>query len=255
MILLGLLISGGAYAAGQAVPHSFQAGQKAVASEVNENFQNLADRIANLPGGTVLNASDFAQAATITGKNFTVTNSANANPCTADNRTYTRSGPTNGVTTIVETATLSGGSSCNAAVTVTTVEVDATGSRVTQIDTNIPANAGISPQVSAFVNTQTFTPKLLFLPAQVSKDVPYTTEVGIANTLAAVTTRTFIALFTLVGLEDVTVPAGAFTNCLKIHRMSNGSTTSRMEWRCAGVGVVKQVDSAQGILELNQIIN
>jgi len=51
---------------------------------------------------------------------------------------------------------------------------------------------------------------------------------------------------TLLGIEDVTVPAGTFTNCLKIlvQRAAEGfgGTHQRVQWNCPnGVGMVKRI--------------
>lgn len=57
----------------------------------------------------------------------------------------------------------------------------------------------------------------------------------------------FVNTVTVEGLQDVTVPAGTFTGCLKIHtvRHSNGiGAFDRYSWHCPGIGEVKrnQVD-------------
>ena len=294
---MGMMVGATANAAGPVVPHSFQAGQKAVASEVNENFQDLADRIdgvsqavnqkANttdvnnslqglsnsisnlsgqigqkadttdvnnalqilsdridgLPGGTVLNASDFAQVG-ITGKSFQI--SHNSLGCTADNRSYMTSVVGN-TTTIVETliATSAGGTVPCAHVT-TTLERNPTGLRVVQVDNRTPDGLSL-------VNTVTFAPALFYLPAQLSKGSTWSGESLISNSIGP-STALFLAQYTLIGLEDVTVPAGTFANCLKTFRII-GDGFIRAEWRCPGVGLVKRIDTgspanASGIAEL-----
>ena len=55
-----------------------------------------------------------------------------------------------------------------------------------------------------------------------------------------------IQTVTLLGLEDVVVPAGSFTSCLKIHRHRNserlGGEYDRINWFCPnGIGLAKQV--------------
>jgi hypothetical protein len=46
--------------------------------------------------------------------------------------------------------------------------------------------------------------------------------------------------FAILGLEDVTVPAGTFTNCVKIGRFRGGQA-DRIEWRAKGIGSVKMI--------------
>lgn len=247
-VILGMTIGATANAAGPTVPHSFQSGQKAVASEVNANFQNLADRIDDLsvridglPGGTVLNLSDFSQADNITGKSFQISN--NANGCTADNRTYTKN-VVGDTTTIVETVvgTSAGGATPCSHVT-NTLERNPTGLRVAKVDTRTPDGATLTDSV-------TFIPAQLYLPAQLSKGSTWSGETVLTRSSGA---TVFLAQHTLIGLENVTVPKGTFNNCLKTYRSSvagTGSSTARVEWRCPGMGLVKQIDTFAGISEL-----
>ena len=51
---------------------------------------------------------------------------------------------------------------------------------------------------------------------------------------------------TLLAVEDVTVPAGSYSACLKIHTLRTSSTFgrfNRVQWFCAGVGEVKRMQS------------
>jgi hypothetical protein len=51
---------------------------------------------------------------------------------------------------------------------------------------------------------------------------------------------------TLLGIEDVTVPAGSYSACLKIHTLRTSSTFgrfNRVQWFCAGIGEVKRMQS------------
>jgi len=57
----------------------------------------------------------------------------------------------------------------------------------------------------------------------------------------------FVNTTTVERVQDVTVPAGTFTDCLKIHTTRNSGVIGRFErysWHCAGLGEVKrtQVD-------------
>ncbi|MDH5178243.1 MAG: hypothetical protein OEZ39_16930 [Gammaproteobacteria bacterium] len=49
-----------------------------------------------------------------------------------------------------------------------------------------------------------------------------------------------------LGLEDVSVPYGSYTACLKVHTVRNSvafSNFNRMAWYCQGVGEVKRIDT------------
>lgn len=52
-----------------------------------------------------------------------------------------------------------------------------------------------------------------------------------------------IRLYTLLGVENVTVPAGTFQECVKIHRASSGpsATYQRIYWVAKGMGVIKRI--------------
>lgn len=250
-VMLGMLVGSASHAAGPPVPHSFTAGQKAVASEVNENFQNLADRIDDLtqtvdqkantadvnnsiqtlnnridalPGAAVFDASDYRIADTINVKTFAVSDSGCA---TQEVNTYVRN-TSPGKITIVETTVASNGSPCFERVI--TSEVEAGISRIASLEF-----------VSPNPNVQTFTPKLLAFPAQMSIGAPWSGETVLTNTVFTPTTSLLAVKYDIVGVESVTVPAGTFNNCLKFFRTSiTSSTTVRVQWRCPGLGLVKE---------------
>ena len=51
---------------------------------------------------------------------------------------------------------------------------------------------------------------------------------------------------TLLGVEDITVPTGSYTACLKIHTLRTSATFgrfNRVQWFCPGVGEVKRMQS------------
>ena len=59
----------------------------------------------------------------------------------------------------------------------------------------------------------------------------------------------------VVAVEDVTVPAGTYNSCLKIHRTSQygASIYTRMDWFCPDMGLVKRVNNGRILLELNSV--
>jgi len=56
---------------------------------------------------------------------------------------------------------------------------------------------------------------------------------------------------TVVGIEDITVPAGSYTACLKIHTLRTSATFgrfNRVQWFCPAIGEVKRMQS-EGLAE------
>jgi len=60
----------------------------------------------------------------------------------------------------------------------------------------------------------------------------------------------------VLGLEDVTVTAGTYTECLKVHRVFAMSTNhiSRIEWICPNIGLVKRIQGGSRLMELKEVI-
>jgi hypothetical protein len=54
-------------------------------------------------------------------------------------------------------------------------------------------------------------------------------------------------LYTVIGIEDVTVPAGLFRDCIKIHITTQNYKS--VGWYATGVGLVKRI-GVQGLMEL-----
>ena len=57
----------------------------------------------------------------------------------------------------------------------------------------------------------------------------------------------------VLAIENVTVPAGTFSNCLKIHRLREFAvaiTINRIEWYCPDMGLVKRIQGGRRMLEM-----
>lgn len=61
--------------------------------------------------------------------------------------------------------------------------------------------------------------------------------------------RVNVHIYTLLDIEDVTVPAGTFQNCLKIFR-DRGGISSTIIWYAPGIGSIKRVYQGGMIYEL-----
>ena len=79
---------------------------------------------------------------------------------------------------------------------------------------------------------------------QVGQSYGHATTVQTTDSTNNVTESGLVEIHTLVAVEDVAVPYGNFTACLKIHsnrRSENLGQFSRVSWRCEGVGEVKRI--------------
>jgi hypothetical protein len=245
-ILLGIAVTGVSQGAGLPVPHLFQAGQRAVASEVNANFQNLADRIE--AGGEVESNSNYV--GTATAKTFVVTDISGG--CTTfENHTFVSS---NGGATITHTIigrAGSGGAQCYRQIWIH--QLDATGRRITQIDS---FDASDNP-----TGTTTYSPGIFYLPAQVHKGKHWVldTDTVFAPPVGSPTSGTYMGEITVVDKENITVPAGTYTNCLKVVRSAVSgpafplAPSFRIDWYCPGVGWAKVRDGSGITRTLNSV--
>lgn len=97
-----------------------------------------------------------------------------------------------------------------------------------------------------------FTPPLTFSPAVVSIGAKYTfnSSQTYKNCTGFTVTATLSGGMTVEGIEDITVPAGTFKDCLKVKMIITSSESSRMErsqskefqnWLAKGVGIVKAI--------------
>jgi len=59
----------------------------------------------------------------------------------------------------------------------------------------------------------------------------------------------------VVAVEDVTVPAGTYNSCLKVHRTSQygASLYTRTDWYCPDMGLVKRINNGRILLELTDV--
>jgi hypothetical protein len=51
--------------------------------------------------------------------------------------------------------------------------------------------------------------------------------------------------YSLIGIDDVSVPYGIFSDCLRIARF-RGSMPDMISWYCSGIGQVKMIYSDSG---------
>ena len=223
-----------AFAAGPPVAHQFQSGQKAVASEVNANFQELADRISAIPGATTYAYQNYI-GNNVTQKVFATSGTISCG--NTETRNYSRTSVAGG-TQIVETHIVEDGDGACSYRTfehlATTTSRDIVG-WTTRDDTNpstilsevtltspIPGLLSVMPLGGSWGSSSDATSTPPGDPGMTEKN-------------------------TLLGVENVTVPYGSFNGCLKIHTLRTSASNglfSRMSWYCPNVGLVKQMQHA-----------
>jgi hypothetical protein len=71
-----------------------------------------------------------------------------------------------------------------------------------------------------------------------------------------VNTDYFTDVNRLLGVENVTVPAGSYRDCLKIYRERKYGSSPlrvRMDWICPHIGLVKRIHEGTILLELTDV--
>ncbi len=228
-ITLGMLVGTAAMAA---VPYNFKAGEPAHAADVNANFADLDSRI------TVYDYHMYVAAANVTSKTFNL--SPDGSFCSSTSQE---------TDTIVQTP-----AGANTTVEITQKWQDSNGlcrwrkefylNTPTQQQILSAENYDTSGALTNTLNID--TPMVLGTSAMV-KGAMFggASVVKITNPgQAPVYFGAFIENRAALGIEDVTVPAGSFTGCLKImvNRQSGGFGAYRnITWTCPGVGVVKRI--------------
>ncbi len=234
-VLLGLT-SFDLHADGAPVQHQFQGGQPASASQVNENFQELADRIADVPGNQSYDYRDYMS--TASEKVFAYFQSGYPD-CDTETRSYQRT--VNGSNTEIEMTRVWSGSgmgTCNqqqvSYFLATPQYYMQTG--YDSYDSN-----------NVYTSNTRLTPGSVYASSNMKIGIMYSVDLEKYRT-PDMSSEEYqgpeIADIVLIGIEDVTVAYGSFSNCLKIRRSI--STYVQLHWRCPGVGLVKRIDNSLG---------
>lgn len=228
-----------AIAAGTPVPFIFQGGDPASATQVNANFQELADRIADAQINGVYDFHNYLTDTSIQAKVFDTVGRC------GDKETHTHT-----------RVSVPGGT-------------ELTEKRI-NTDTDTPCGQSehdylVSASEFQFLEGRSFNPATEVLVSTATLDVPITrlTSTMKPNTAWAdgstysydppAPDKPVIEKNTLAGIEDVTVPYNGgttYTACLKIHRSTHlpvpdpEFTTGRSEnilWFCPGIGLTKNM--------------
>jgi len=239
-------------------------GQTARASEDNENFRNLREQVNTNTTNIQNNADAINYNATGIARNAAAI-AAIPSAASFDYRDFSTA---SNITS--KTFTLTGSSFCgNRAVRTYNRAVNGSDTIVTM--TRTWDNNGTVCEISDFIYLATPTNRLMlsrkaYLPDgtlnvtyDLDKPIILATSSmtrGVAISDASRITQTFVlsgsptaysAFFqtgAIEALEDVTVPAGTFTGCLKKSVLRNSSgfgANYTIEWRCPGVGEVRRI--------------
>lgn len=234
-------------AAGAPVGNIFSGGQAASANAVNQNFQELADRIDAIPGSTSYNYNNY-----IPTGNVTYTYSYNQID-TSSSFCYTQRRDTYVHTT----------QGSNSIIQRTEVPLDNSNTQCanSRIRTFTKGTSTFAVTKIEFYDTSNtlyrifdITPGRIAMKSNMAEGNGWGATGSLTNTdiLGASTTVNMEHQSRLfMGIEDVTVPYNGgttYNNCLVILNNTN-STTS---WQCPGVGLVKFSDT-YGFYELANI--
>lgn len=245
ILLVLLIFVSQVKAAGDSVTHVFSAGDTIKATEVNANFQELADRINALATANGLaqtySYADYTTATSITTKKFQISNDGMGSHDT-ETMDYTR----NGSETIVLRKRLSGGESGTL-----TQCVRLTYERSTQ-GVDFKKWDSLTDECTTLAATYTLTEGIRVLDGNMVKGIPFGGGFETVITAGdATNTRWGNDISTVLGTEDVTLTVNGtsttYPNCLKVYRdrlfASWGDAYRRTSWFCEGMGVVKMIET------------
>lgn len=110
------------------------------------------------------------------------------------------------------------------------------------------------PDSSALIDTTDYAPHVAKLTSAMVPGIAWSPAGKINSTSSGESYYTEKS--EVIAIEDVTVPAGTYSSCLKIHRTSQYglSLYSRMDWVCPDMGVVKRIHNGSVLLELSGVV-
>jgi hypothetical protein len=208
-------------------------------SAISTNTSSIADhetRISNLesPVITSYDYRDYRAAPTITTKTFQWVRSTPI-PCDREVHQITRTVIDPDTTDILNRTERTDGAAttCMVRENTYTQTADAVFRNV-RYDYD-PADG------TTLLETYTFSTPIKIRTSSMHIGEPIVSTTAVQSTINS----HLIEINTLLGIEAVTVPAGTFTNCIKMHKRRNtvipGHDTTMIDWHCAGIGRVKRI--------------
>lgn len=228
-----------AIAAGPPVSYIFQGGDPASATQVNANFQELADRIADAQASDVYDFHNYIATSSIQSKVFDTTGICGDK----ETRTYTRSDVAAGTEITEKRINTNSGTPCSHH------EYDSLSSTT---EYQFLASRTYDPATSALVGTTTLDKPVTRLSSAMKNNTSWADATTYTATPPG-TVTIIIEKNTLAGIEDVTVPYNGgttYTACLKIHRTSKfpvedftvtAGYSESVIWFCPGIGNTKSI--------------
>jgi len=221
---------------GAPVAHQFQGGQPASASQVNANFQELADRVSGILNNSVYDYRQYLS--TASSKTFSISGDFCGD---TESRTYSRT--TSGADTDINISRIrsTGATTCqNRQFYYTATPSNYVLNRIESNDNNgaLQTTARNQPaeirQTAAMGMGRKFSYHTEY----------YNTPAGGSETFTGVLINSFV----VTDVESVTVTAGTFNNCIKLRTnfAYPGFIRQRISWRCPAVGEVKRVQVETG---------
>lgn len=229
-----------AIAAGPPVTYTFQGGDPASATQVNANFQELADRIADAQASDIYDYHHYVTDPGIQSKKYNTTGRCGDE----ETRTYTRVAVTDGTKVTEERINTDKGATC----AHNQIDYLSTTTEYQHL-----AIRGYDSVTGVLVSMRTLDNPITRRTSTMRVNSSWA-DVATATTTPSGTSSTFIEKSTLAAIEDVTVPYNGgttYTACLKIHRTTQSPsnpadnlTTGHSEniiWYCPGVGMIKNI--------------
>lgn len=255
--VLACVFSQSSVAAGPPVNHVFKKGDAALSSQVNENFQQLADRIQDVTPVVYDYKNYLAPMSLDNSKTFAQTDTMYTSKLVESVVKHDVASDTN-----PESWTVRWGTFDSTNIETSRIEYDyeaGTNGLLLKQQSTYYSNAGNW----VLSETQKFSPAILLRPSnlQVGRSWGFASEITITNYSAnpqSTSMGFWQGLRTLAAVEPVKINENSSTppypNCLKIvttNGRDSGATTTgitgvfvQTDWFCAGLGLVKRVTSS-----------
>ena len=115
---------------------------------------------------------------------------------------------------------------------------------------NSRCDGSVIPPV--LISTTTYHPSVVLLTDEMTPGVAW----GSAGKMQTVSSpdNYYKDKYEIIAIEDVTVPAGTFTGCMKMHKLRDyAGLFTRIEWICPDAGLVKRVHAGNMLMELTDV--
>lgn len=227
-------------AAGDPVPYSFVAGTPAKASEVNTNFQELADRVATKYSETLYNYQDYSAANSVDSLTYNVSVHNEGLWADIDQIVHEFSRTSTSLTVLDKRYKTGVAKMCMRL----TYEIDSKGKHLTKREEDFNNNKDCTSIHRTFDLLKPLTTK----KTDMKIGVPFGGSIE-----ATFDSETLFGIDTsvLLGTEDISLTVNGspttYTGCLKIEKVRTfkywGGQYRRIQWNCPGVGMARMYET------------